>query len=219
MFGPLLVPNMWITKINSILKKFNDSRVTNALRKVMWFHVLKWHWNLGFRRKQPLRLHLGCGNTHFENYLNIDWRKTGATDAVCDIRKLPFPCGSVSTIETYHVIEHLSRHDLPRCLREWNRILSPRGKLVIECPDFDEIVRKYIEGDEKQLDGIFALQRFKGDYHFFGYNFKRLKSLLEENGFVNVQSKEPQDYHARVEGWSCIRIECEKKLLKSFIGD
>ena len=130
---------------------------------------------------------------------------------ICDVTKLPYLSNSVELIETYHVIEHLSRHELPKALREWNRVLQSSGLLIIECPDFDELVRKYLEGDERQLDGIFGLQRFKGDYHFFGYNFQRLKRILEACGFKHIEKKEAKDYHALIEGWACIRVECIKK--------
>jgi len=65
----------------------------------------------------------------------------------------------------------------------------PGGKLVIECPDFDRDVKEYIEGNEKRLDSIFGLQRFPGDAHLFGYNFKRIKKVLEESGFKNIQKR------------------------------
>jgi predicted SAM-dependent methyltransferase len=199
-------------KAGVLLNQWDSAHFLNALRRTAWYKIIKWRYRLMRSQKlQFLNLHLGCGNTHLENHINIDWRKTSATDVVCDIRRLPYPDDSVSLIATYHVIEHLSRHDLPRALKDWHRVLSPGGKLVIEYPDFDELVKKYLDGDERQLDGIFALQRFQGDYHLFGYNFKRLKRLLESSGFTDIRQEDPQDYHAIIEEWPCIRIECAKR--------
>ena len=124
------------------------------------------------------------------------------------MRKLPYPDNSAELIETYHVIEHLPRHDLPKALTEWYRLLIHEGKLIIECPDFDEAVKEYIGGNEKRLDNIFGLQRFPGDTHIFGYNFERLKQLVEEAGFRDIQKREPQDYHSKDE--PCLRVECLK---------
>ncbi|MCX5804133.1 MAG: methyltransferase domain-containing protein [Proteobacteria bacterium] len=187
---------------------YYDSGFLNRLRRNINPALVKWRYKLGIRDKNPLRLQLGCGSRHFEGYINIDWRKTRATDLVCDIRKLPYIDNSVELIETYHVIEHLPRHDLPKTLKEWHRILVEGGKLIIECPDFDEIVKRYLEGDERQLDGIFGLQRFEGDYHLFGYNTARLTRVLKECGFTNLEKKDAQDDHAKE--WSCIRVECIK---------
>ena len=84
----------------------------------------------------------------------------------------------------------------------------PKGKLIIECPNFDEAVKEYIEGNEKRLDNIFGLQQFPGDTHLFGYNFKRLKELLEKAGFGEINNEEPQDRHNKSE--PCMRVECVK---------
>jgi predicted SAM-dependent methyltransferase len=188
-------------------KIYYSSIFLNLIRRNINPLIVKLKYKLRTNR-DLLKLHLGCGSKHLSGYVNIDWRKTNATDLVLDIKKLPYPDNSVVRIETYHVIEHLSRYDLIKTLKEWHRVLKIGGQLIIEFPDFDKIVKKYLEGDEKQLDGIFGLQRFKSDYHFFGYNFKRLKGLLEGCGFSNIEGKKAKDYHS-IE-WSCIRIECFK---------
>lgn len=70
-----------------------------------------------------------------------------------------------------------------------------------------ELAQK-IEGNEKRINNIFGLQRFPGDTHMFGYNFKRLKKTLEEAGFKNIQNEDPKGYHTKDE--PCLRIECVK---------
>ena len=160
---------------------------------------------------KPLRLHLGCGKRRLRGFINIDSRKTSGADLVCDIRRLPFSDNAAELIESYHVIEHLARHDLKKALEEWLRVLAPGGRLIIECPDFDEIVKCYLSGDEKQLDGIFGLQRFAGDYHLFGYNMNRLSRVLRESGFDTIKEMTPQDYHA--EEWPCLRVESQKSTM------
>ncbi len=190
------------------LEKFwNGLNLSGPVRRRIGYFVEKLKFKLG-TKKAPLKLHLGCGIKCFDGYKNIDWRKTEATDLVCDITKLPYPNGSVGLIETYHVIEHLSRHDLPKALKEWYRVLLPGGKLIIECPDFDASVREYLEGNEKRLDSIFGLQRFPGDTHQFGYSSKGLKNLLITSGFKNIRNSEAQDSHAKDE--PCLRVECIK---------
>ncbi|MHC4131894.1 MAG: class I SAM-dependent methyltransferase [Planctomycetota bacterium] len=183
------------TNLDAVRRKINPAFI--ALR-----------YKIGLYKNNVLKLHLGCGNNHFDDYINIDWRTTKATDVVCDIRKLPYLDNSVTLIESYHVIEHLNRHDFQRALKEWHRVLVIGGKLIIECPNFDEAVKEYIQGNEKRIDNIFGLQRFLGDVHQFGYNFKRLKKALENAGFTNIEEQEPQDYHTKDE--PCLRIICIK---------
>ena len=200
--------NSFLEKIRRLRNFWDNSDSINSMRRYLNPMIIKLKYRLKFYDHSLMKLHLGCGNNHKDGFVNIDWRKTGATDIVCDIRKLPYPNNSVILIETYHAIEHLPRHDFEKSLEEWYRIFKPGGKLVVECPDFDQIVTNYLEGDEKQLDGIFGLQRFEGDYHLFGYNFKRLTDLLKKCGFAEIQERPPQDYHKKE--WPCLRIECIK---------
>ncbi len=155
-----------------------------------------------------LRLHLGCGKVWLPGFVNIDHRATSATDLKCDILRLPFDDDTAVRIESYHVIEHLGRHDAVRAIREWYRVLKPGGVLVIECPDFDAVCREYVDGKVDRIDNIFGLQRFEGDYHKFGYNFLRLQWLLAPLGFRSIEQKLPTDYHKDQE--PCLRVEAMK---------
>ncbi len=157
---------------------------------------------------KPIKLHLGCGDKHLDGFINIDHRETKATDLVSDIRELPFENDSVQRIELYHVVEHLPRNIFPKALKEWHRILRKGGQLIIECPDFDSEVKEYLNGNEDRLDNIFGQQRFRGDVHYFGYNFPRMKKFLEKAGYEDIRNCDPQDYHKENE--PCLRVEAVK---------
>jgi len=191
---------------SKLLDGWYSSNFLNATRRNINPAIVKLKYGLRMKDKSPLKLHLGCGKRHIDGYINIDLRKTGATDLVCDIQKLPYPDNSVELIETYHVVEHLPRHDFSKALKEWFRVILPGGVLIVECPDFDKAAKEYIEGNEKRINNIFGLQRFPGDTHMFGYNFKRLKKVLEKAGFRDIQERKPQDYHTKDE--PCLRVEC-----------
>lgn len=195
-------------KLSDLSELYRSSTILNTVRRNTQPMLVKSQYKFQIGNKYHLKLHLGCGSNRLEGYTNIDWRKTVATDLVCDIRKLPYPDNSADIIETYHVIEHLPRHHFRKTLLNWLRVLTPGGTLIIECPDFDESVSRYVQGEDKQLDAIFGHQRFEGDYHLFGYNLKRLSSLLKNAGFVNILEGTPRDYHAK--DWPCIRVECTK---------
>jgi len=184
------------------------SGFTNLILRYVNFAFIKIRYLLKSRVDKPLKLHLGCGDRRIEGYINIDCRKTTATDVVLDIRRLPYSDDLAILIEAYHVIEHIPRNGLPNVLKEWHRVLAPNGKLIIECPDFDKDAREYLDGNEARLDSIFGLQRFVGDIHLFGYNFRRLNGLLEKAGFREIVQATPQDYHSQNE--PCLRVECIK---------
>ncbi len=205
---------MTVESIKIVIRKINSCLGINLFKYTEWIK----NRLLGGKRVtpemirkgngQPVKLHLGCGDRYLKGYINIDHRKTTATDLVCDIKKLPFDDNSVSQIEIYHVIEHLPRNDVPAAFMEWYRLLGEGGRIIIEYPDFDQTVREYIDGNEKRLDNIFGLQRFAGDAHLFGYNAERMKKLLQDCGFKEIKDCEPQDYHRQQE--PCLRVEASK---------
>ena len=156
----------------------------------------------------PIRLHLGCGWKRLPGYINIDLWQTDATDILCDINSLPWPDNSVKAIDSYHVVEHISHRRVYQTLREWHRVLCSGGRLVLECPDFDQAIQEYLDGDENRLFNIFGRQRFPGDTHLYGYNAKRLAQLLSQVGFIHIEEQLPQS--SQILDEPCFRLVGEK---------
>jgi predicted SAM-dependent methyltransferase len=185
---------------------FWKSLFTGHPRRVIW-QLRSW---LSLRYpKGPLRLHLGCGQSRLNGFVNIDCNYSAATDYVGDASKLPCPDGSAERIETYHVIEHIPLPIVRSVLTEWRRVLAVGGRLVIECPDLDQAARDYLSGNHECLFSIYGRQRFPGDAHYWGYTPLSLRQLLEKVGFSEVVAAQPQDYHKESE--PCLRIECTKR--------
>jgi len=197
-------------KVRSLLRSVYYCNVLDYVRRIIHPVIIRHKFTARAisAREEFLKLHLGCGNRHFPGYINIDFRKTRAVDYVCDATNPPFPNDAVGLIETYHMIEHLSRNAVAKALDNWWRMLIPGGKVIIECPDFDKVVEEYLQGNEERLNSIFGRQRFPGDTHLYGWNYSRLARLLQEHGFGNIQSSEPQDYHRLEE--PCLRVEAYK---------
>lgn len=162
-----------------------------------------------YKSNQPIKLHLGCGEVSKEGYLNIDWRKTIATNYVSNVSSIPLKNNSVSIIESYHVLEHLSKNEAINTLEKWFKLLEVGGKIVIECPNFDEAVREYLDGNTHRIYNVFGYRRFPGDAHQFGYSFERLKETLLSLGYTDVEQASPTDYHIHEE--PCLRVEGYKK--------
>jgi predicted SAM-dependent methyltransferase len=170
--------------------------------------VIRLAYSLGFNRSKKIKLHLGCGHKHFDGYINMDLWLNEAVDVVGDITKLPWPDDTANVLESYHVIEHLPHPKVPLILKEWFRVLERGGRMVLECPHFDETVKEYLIGNESRLENIFGHQRFPGDAHMFGYTPQRLIRLLEQAGFKNFNQTPPQSSQALEE--PSFRIECCK---------
>lgn len=205
------------SRLKKIGKLVYYSDEFNNARRIMHPLTIKYKFNRKFleHKESFLKLHLGCGNRNFPGYINIDFRKTKATDYVCSNIRLPFSDVSVELIETYNLIEHLPKDLLPKAFQNWWDKLIPGGKLVIECPDFDKTVTEYLEVNDKRVNNIFGLRRFREDVHLWGYNFYRLKKILVECGYKGVKRCIPQDYHRLQE--SRMQVEAYKSMNQEII--
>jgi SAM-dependent methyltransferase len=134
---------------------------------------------------EALRLHLGCGPCTPAGWVNVDYalgaRLAGIAPlrpllgalalfhigwsrsiVVHDLRRpLPWADGSASAIYSSHTLEHLSRDDGARLLRECSRVLAPGGVIRIVVPDLRAILRDYEKGSLPAVDlleqlGVFS---------------------------------------------------------------
>jgi len=163
-----------------------------------------------------IKLNLGSGYDYKVDYVNIDNEVGVPVDENLDLTKeLPYPDESVDLIETHHLIEHL---DVPRMdymkefakiFKDWHRVLNGDGKIIIECPDFDGLVKLY---NKKPKDGLlkhfYGMGSRKGHHHYIGWNYDRLKRVLSKAGFRLIKKKKARDYHAKQS--PCLRVEAVK---------
>jgi len=78
-------------------------------------------------------LNLGSGNTDLlPEIVNVDVAAYEAVDIVCDIRRLPFPDGSVDGVLSISVLEHVP--DPEAVLAEIHRVLRPGGFVYTDVP-------------------------------------------------------------------------------------
>lgn len=83
-----------------------------------------------------LVLDIGCGGNKVHGAVGVDRLSLPGVDVVCDFSKdpLPFEDQSVDIIHTRHTLEHMV--DLDRLLREFSRVLKPRGQVFVTVPHF-----------------------------------------------------------------------------------
>ena len=111
---------------------------------------------------KKVNLHLGCGKRYLPGYIHIDINEYPHIDYNHDIKTLPmFSDKSVDLIYTCGTFEYFDRYEAINILKEWSRVLKPKGILRISVPDFDSIVKVYLQND-KNLDGVVDLVRTGG---------------------------------------------------------
>jgi len=166
----------------------------NALEKLYSYNIL--------REGDPVRLHLGCGQNHFDGYVNIDYSpaehtvqaKIGA-DVFADIAYLNFPENSVDEIRSHHVFEHFDRGAALGLLCKWHRWLKVGGKLIIETPDFDGCVRFYMNPrnsyTKKQavIRHLFGSHEARWAVHCDGWYKEKFERVLNTLGFRDISSR------------------------------
>jgi predicted SAM-dependent methyltransferase len=147
-----------------------------------------------------VRLHLGCGRKHFPGFVNVDLPGyLPKPDVEADIRKLPFPDGYADEVWAIHVIEHFYAWEVLDVVKEWRRVLKPGGRLVLEMPDLDKVV-KHLNDPKAPITmtmwPLYGDPRYQKpeEVHKWCYNAVSMTALLEKAGFREIECKIAQ-YH------------------------
>ena len=140
-----------------------------------------------------VQLHLGCGKRYIPGFIHIDLADFPHIDHKTDVSDLSmFEDKSVDLIYTCHVLEYFDRIQVKDVLKEWRRVLKPKGILRIAVPDFEAMVKVYQQyGDLSLIIGpLYGRWEIEGTqkvvYHHTVYDFESLKKVLESAGFVNI---------------------------------
>jgi len=135
------------------------------------------------------KLNLGCGGDIRQDFINCDVRKLQGIQLRCDIEHnhLPFKDSVFDEVLAKDVIEHVSFRRVETLLKEIHRILKVKGKVIIQTPDFEQIVRKWQEGKIKgwwQISyWLYGAQDYPENTHKLIFTKSELKNLLEQIGF------------------------------------
>ena len=153
----------------------------------------------------PYKLHLGCGEVHFNDWINTDSDKSaGGADIVWDlIRGIPFDDCSCQLIYCEHLLEHFTVEQGVSVLRECRRVLESEGILRVAMPSLDVMIEKSASGNWKEQDWLtwpeyrFVKTRaemlniaFRSWGHKWLYDREELHRRLNEAGFTKIKDAE-----------------------------
>ncbi len=153
--------------------------------------------NMQKNQKTSKRLHLGCGQTYLDGYINIDYPSSehsvqteSVADKYADLTELRYPANDIEEIRLHHVFEHFPRHIALALLAAWNSWLMVGGTLHIEVPDFTRTALAALNPlASKRRQGI-ALRHIFGSNeahwatHFEGWTEANLRASLILSGFT-----------------------------------
>jgi SAM-dependent methyltransferase len=153
-----------------------------------------------WRASEPLRLHLGCGEQHFDGYVNIDLPRhrheimTVRPDFEADITSMTMPAASVDEIRLHHVFEHFNRVVALGMLIRWRTWLKDGGLLVVETPDFIATARLAVASAEATRMAL--IRHLEGDqaapwaYHVSQWYAERFERTFAALGFRETEVEE-----------------------------
>jgi hypothetical protein len=103
--------------------------------------------HVGSGSKAPARLHEFFRRSTW-NEVRCDIDPENKPDIVASITDLRSSVedASYDAIWASHILEHLSRHEVPQALGEFVRILSPSGFALMRSPDIEAVAQFILEG-------------------------------------------------------------------------
>lgn len=160
-----------------------------------------------------MKLNLGGGDLKFPDFINVDLSE--GADLKHDLRNpLPYENKSVDEIIAIHVIESFYQWELPKILKDWQRVLKTNGKITIEFTVLIKAISLYLSSDAtSKLHGhwgLYGSQERKVDpiiLHHYVYEEEELKELLINAGFKILSCNNKGVIHHKVRD---LRIICVK---------
>ncbi len=147
--------------------------------------------------KNPVLVHLGCGELNDKRFVNIDARPFPHVHYVTkDLSLKEFSPSSVDLIYCCHVLEHISHGAVSSLLADWCGRLKSGGVLRISVPDFDSIIAIYNAKGKKIrpiLPALMGGQDYPTNYHYNAFNKNFLTELFGEAGFSSVRVWDPKN--------------------------
>lgn len=172
------------------------------------------------RDGQRLLLHVGCGQATLTHIASPGLQQPGWREIRLDADAEVFPdivgtmtdmCrvpdAAVDAVFSSHGIEHLYWHDVPRALREFQRVLADDGFLLVTCPDLQAAARMIAEdrmfdtayvsaaGPITPFDIVYSYRPFveanpEWMAHHCGFTLSTLTAALNAAGFAAVLGRQ-----------------------------
>lgn len=140
-------------------------------------------WN--FVYVNDIKLNVGSGEDIRFGYINIDIRPVKGTNLILDLEKqdLPFEDDIISEIVAQDVLEHIEYDRVEHVVKEFYRVLKPKGRLIVRVPDIIRIVSMYADDYKKMSYFIFGGKKHEYDVHKTAFTKYSLSRLLRTIGF------------------------------------
>lgn len=161
-----------------------------------------------------MKLNVGCGSVRKEGYINIEAKRTSASDMVGNALQLDqkFRPNSIDEIYSSHMFEHLDKKDASEFLDICHKLLKKQATLFLAIPCLDYVVDLWMQKkmtDEEFINSLHGIQRDPYDHHRMSYTIATFTKLVESKGFKKIkQEKGRPGYGVNSPGIMCWFIKC-----------
>ncbi len=157
-------------------------------------------------RSGPRRIHLGCGSTRLDGYVNVDFPPAVhnvmdvQADLFCDVTKIDLPQDEIDEVRIHHVFEHFNRVVALTLLIRWQGWLRIGGLVRIETPDFEASAADFL-GAANLDRKLRAIRHLEGDqaavwaYHVGQWFPERFTHTLSKLGFADIETRQEASGH------------------------
>jgi predicted SAM-dependent methyltransferase len=190
---------------NLIVHKYSELKLIELLK----FELRSFYGRKILRPKPKFKnhnlnlLHLGCGSTVFEDWINADFftnllsfwkRSANQRDWMLDLR-YPMNCHDNvwDGVFSEHTLEHLYPNQAFQLLKEVHRTMKPGAWLRVTVPDLNKYVRYYCgESVNEKFNtwqtGCEAVRSLTQDHiHLSVWDSELLGVFLKEVGFFKIK--------------------------------
>jgi hypothetical protein len=139
---------------------------------------------------EPLRLNLGGRTTNIPGFKTVDLYGGSNVDIATDVSDLSMIGDrTVKTIYASHILEHFPHVKTQDVLKEWYRVMEPGGKVYIAVPDFEAVVKIYVQDGltEWMRNFLYGDQEYDKAFHYTSFDFSSLSLSLVKAGFYDVK--------------------------------
>ena len=157
-----------------------------------------------------LLIYLGAGADRIQHFTHLDHnikketkggKSVQSAEILHDLRDpLPFKAETVDVFYSIHTMEHLKYSELMSCLVDCFLSLTSGGVIRIVVPDFDCMIKDYLESKEVDIDKwnfnkefpirnpseLFTYRVMYQD-HYYLHNAQTLSMFLNEAGFTDIR--------------------------------
>ena len=140
-------------------------------------------------KQNKMKLNLGSGKDYVLGWVNVDVDTQNKVDVIANLNnRFPFKESSVDEIKAADILEHFTKEDGEKFLKECHRVLKPDGVISIRTHNIYQIFEQFRDDPKVLAYFLYGGTSQTGVFgsHKYGYSRDSLIHVLKKVGFEIV---------------------------------